>query len=142
GWRLGDWDASRLLAHFQEWGFHRFADQVRVDAREVQQGVLFALDAVADDSAAPQAPQRPQASWGATFHLVDTPAKFEPFLKELKKQKRFALDLETTGLQPRQSAIVGYAFCWREGEAWYLAVRGPAGEPVLDPDKTLAALRP
>src|SRR5205085_11040278 len=28
-WRLGDWDAPRLLALFQEWGFHRFADQVR-----------------------------------------------------------------------------------------------------------------
>jgi DNA polymerase-1 len=34
------------------------------------------------------------------------------------------------------------AFCWKPGEAWYLAVRGPAGEPTCDPAKTLAQLKP
>ena len=55
----------------------------------------------------------------------------------LQKQKRFAVDLETTSLEPRRAEIVGLAFSWQAGEAWYLAVRGPAGEPVLDPATTL-----
>ena len=38
------------------------------------------------------------------------------FLKELKKQKRFAIDLETTHLDPRRSNIVGLAISWQEGE--------------------------
>ena len=139
--RLGDWDAPRLLTLFQEWGFHRFADQVRPQARGVQQGALFALDADPEELPAAVTPTRPQAPWDATYHLVNTPAQFEQFLKALKKQKRLALDLETTGLEPRRSDIVGYAFSWQEGEAWYLAVRGPEGEPVLDPQQTLAALR-
>src|SRR5207245_2095563 len=28
-WRLQDWDATKLLALFREWGFRGFADEVR-----------------------------------------------------------------------------------------------------------------
>ena len=37
---------------------------------------------------------------------------------------------------------MGWAICWRVGEAWYLAVRGPEGAATLDPKETLEALRP
>jgi DNA polymerase-1 len=63
-------------------------------------------------------------------------------LRELKKQKRFAFDLETTSLQPWDAKIVGWALCWKPGEAWYLAVRGPDGSRLLDPEQTLEKLRP
>jgi DNA polymerase-1 len=177
-WRLQDWDAARLLALFREWGFHRFADQVRaaggnrpsaigppggeagasvtVDSPSVQ-GELFPYGAnVAGDVAPPTEPadsrqpiaeSRPPAAdrmplAGCRYELVNTPEEYRTFLKALRKQKRFAIDLETTSLEPRRADVVGYAVCWQPGEAWYLAVRGPAGEPVLDPDRTLAELRP
>jgi DNA polymerase-1 len=92
------------------------------------QGELFA-DAAPDN-------------WKATYHLVDTQANFDAFLKDLRKQKRIAIDLETTDLDPRKAEIVGYAITWKPGEAWYLAVRGPEGSPLLDPDATREALRP
>src|SRR5205807_387391 len=84
----------------------------------------------------------PPDNWKATYHLVDTPRKFQTFLRALKKQKRIAVDLETTSLEPRRAEIVGYAFSWQAGEGWYLPVRGPAGAALLDPDKTLEQLRP
>jgi DNA polymerase I len=60
------------------------------------------------------------------------------FLAELKKQKRFVFDLETTGLDPVcASEIVGYAFCWQPGTAYYLPVRGPEEDARLDPAATL-----
>src|SRR5205823_11923009 len=31
---------------------------------------------------------------------------------------------------------------WKPGEAWYLAIRGPEGEPLLPEAQTLAALKP
>jgi DNA polymerase-1 len=37
---------------------------------------------------------------------------------------------------------VGYSFAFAPGEAYYVPVRGPAGESVLDPNETLASLRP
>src|SRR5207302_9653304 len=49
---------------------------------------------------------------------------------------------ETTSLEPRRARIVGMAFCWKEAEAWYLPLRGPAGEKVLDEETTLRALQP
>ena len=41
-----------------------------------------------------------------------------------------------------QAEIVGFAFCWRAGEAWYLPLRGPQGSALLDTPSTLARLRP
>src|SRR5262249_14670457 len=102
---------------------------------------LFPFGANADGAAA-ATPASASVAWNGEYHLVDTPKKFADFLKKLKKQKRFAVDLETTSLEPLSSEIVGFAFCWQEGEAWYVAVRGPGDRPHLDPDDTLEALRP
>jgi DNA polymerase-1 len=146
GWRLQAPDVPRCLALFREWGFHRFADDLRALARKTpeQQGELFPSpvrsERTPDNNDA--VPRRIRPHWKATYHLVDTPAKFDAFLGELRGQKRIAIDLETTGLGPRESEIVGYALCWRSGEAWYLPVRGPEGSPLLDPADTLARLRP
>ncbi|MGL6096632.1 MAG: DNA polymerase, partial [Fimbriiglobus sp.] len=85
----------------------------------------------------------PEDPWGATtYHLVDTPEKFAGFLTNLRKQPRFAFDLETTALDPLRANIVGFAVCWEAGTAYYLPVRGPAGAAVLDPTTTLAAFKP
>ncbi len=78
----------------------------------------------------------------AGYELVDTPDKFKRFLAELEKQPGFVFDLETTGLDPLRCEIVGYAFCWEAGTAYYLPVRAPENEDRLDPDSTLAALKP
>ncbi len=116
------------------------------------QGSLFGED----DGGCVAGPKPPQATnqriqgtgnapygyWQATYHLVDTPEKFQAFYQELVQQPRIALDLETTNLEPRRAEIVGLAFCWKPGEAWYLAVRAPEGEPALDPKQTLEQLRP
>jgi DNA polymerase-1 len=82
-------------------------------------------------------------TWGPLdYQTVDTPAKFKTFLAALKKQARVTFDLETTSLDPLRGKIVGYAFSWREKSAFYLPVRGPDGSQLLDPDATLAALKP
>ncbi len=162
GWRLRDWDAPRLLALFQEWGFRSFADLVRS-----QSSVVRSEEAA---TATPEVPvldarQDELFPYGANvqkgdelgvdhglrttdqglrthgvYHLVDTPAKFEDFYRQLRQQQRFAVDLETTTLDPTHSEIVGFAFSWQAGEAWYLPVRAPEGEAALDPESTLKQL--
>jgi DNA polymerase-1 len=172
GWRLQEWDAPRLLALFKEWGFRSFGDQVRSasavggrpavetsettpgnDGASNTQGELFPFganlpntksnpDQSGSESDSGSGSGASSGTWRATYHLVDTPEKLEAFLKQLGKQKRFAMDLETTGLDPLRSDIVGLAFSWRAEEAWYLAVRGPEGAPLLHPVETLDRLRP
>ncbi len=76
------------------------------------------------------------------YDTVDTEVDFNRFLAELKQQKSFVFDLETTGLDPLHDPIVGYSFCWEKGVAYYLPVRAPNEEAALNPDATLAALKP
>ena len=143
-WRIQPWNGPKLLELFRTWGFRGFADQVRATIKDVPvekpssivQGSLFAGDC-AEIAAAPAV-----ADWPHEYHLVNNPASFAVFLTQLKKQKRFAIDLETTSLNPQQADIVGIAICWKAAEAWYLALRGPQGEMVLDADETLRQLRP
>ncbi len=78
----------------------------------------------------------------AGYELVDTPERFDAFLRELTAQRAFVFDLETTGLDPLQCEIVGYAICWEPHRAYYLPVRAPASDAKLDPIATLAALKP
>src|SRR5262249_60152762 len=84
----------------------------------------------------------PADTWKYDYTCVDTPRAWNSFLAQLKKQKRFAVDLETTGLDPIASEIVGYAFCWQAGEGWYVPVRGPERDKKLDPATVLKDLKP
>ena len=61
-----------------------------------------------------------------------------------RSRSLISVDTETTHIMPRWAEIVGYSFAWQPGEAFYVPVRGPAGETVLDPAATLdsAAARP
>jgi DNA polymerase-1 len=80
-------------------------------------------------------------TWKHDYRLVNDEVGFMSFLADLSKQTRFAIDLETTSLEPHSAQIVGAAICWKAGEAYYLAFRGPAGEKVLS-EEQLARLKP
>ena len=49
-----------------------------------------------------------------------TEAAFNKWIKKLKKNKIFALDLETTSLRPVQARAVGISFSFNTGEACYI----------------------
>ena len=92
---------------------------------------------------APAEPAPPADGWDySRYETVDTAEKFDAFLANLKKQTAFVFDLETAGLDPVHDPVVGYSFCWEKSVAYYLPVRAPAEDPQLDPDATLAALKP
>jgi len=117
--KLGLFDSRKALDLCGQFGFHRIAEEVRQ-----------------------LLPPPPPAEWKHDYKLVSTPEGFAQFLTVLKNQKRFSFDTETTSVHPRLAEVVGYAFGFAPGEAYYLAVRGPAGEPLLDPKETLLALKP
>ncbi|MBY0522946.1 MAG: DNA polymerase I [Gemmataceae bacterium] len=157
-WSLQEPDVEALLPMFREFGFRSFADQVRSaalsrvgvavtvpDDSTPVQGELFPFGANTTHGEPVPVKSNGHAKagpWQATYRLVDSPKKLDAFEKRLRKQHRIAVDLETTSLEPRRAEIVGLAFCWKEGEGWYLPVRGPEGTALLDPMKTLERLRP
>lgn len=88
-----------------------------------------------------QLPQ-PASCDAFTTHLIDTPEAFEAFLTQLRGQKLFSFDTETTSVRPRWAKLVGMSFAWSDGEAWYVPLRAPPGERCLELHATLRALKP
>jgi len=54
------------------------------------------------------------------YVLVDTKKKRADLIKKLAKQKTFAFDTETTGLDSNNTEIVGMSFSFKEHEAYYV----------------------
>ena len=54
------------------------------------------------------------------YHLADTPHKQRQLFAALAAQPRFCFDTETTSLDRFAAKLLGIAFCWQAGEAWYL----------------------
>ncbi len=57
------------------------------------------------------------------YILIDDDKKFEKFFKELKAQKEFTFDTETTGFNPLTADLLGISFSWKKGEAYYLRIQ-------------------
>jgi len=57
------------------------------------------------------------------YELVDTEEEYQKFIEELKKQKEFAIDTETTSTKAVEADLVGIGFCWEEGCAYYLPIK-------------------
>ena len=83
-------------------------------------------------------PSLPPRHW----EVIETTEALAAFVDQLRQQPRFCLDLETTGLDPRSARIVGWAFCWQAGTAYYLPTRGPLGSMLLNEVEVIAALKP
>ncbi|MEX1223371.1 MAG: DNA polymerase, partial [Pirellulales bacterium] len=118
--RLGGLNPDACEKLFQEFGFRGLTEKV-VSLGERQ--------------------HVPQA-WEADYQLVSTRQGLDELVARLQQQSLLSVDLETTHRSPRWAEIVGYAFAFEPGEAYYVAVRGPQGETELDPQETLEQLRP
>ncbi len=54
------------------------------------------------------------------YHLVDTKDKRTKLIAALVQQKEYCFDTETTGLEVVEAKLVGMAFSYKVGEAWYV----------------------
>lgn len=120
--RLSEPNYPRLLELFEDFGFRRYADEMRS----------------ADSAARIKDARDTERKW----KTVDTPEKFNSFLESLKEQTRFCMDLETTSLNPMEADIVGWAFCWETDDGYYLPVDGPPGSQLLAAETVIEGLRP
>ncbi len=117
--RPGNVDTMGAEAFFERMNFRGLADQmgrVNLASRETQ--------------------------WQAEYHCVDTPAKLQQLVEQLRRQRVIAVDTETTSLRPRDADLVGYSFAWTPGQAYYVPVRSPEGDAAIDPQVVAEALRP
>jgi DNA polymerase I len=65
-----------------------------------------------------------------TYYLVDNDLAVESLAIELSMQPAFCFDTETTGLDVRDSALVGIAFSWMAHEAYYMPLSADREEAI------------
>jgi DNA polymerase-1 len=133
-------DKAKVAQVFTELGFSRLLSQL---------GLSPSGDAAPESAKATPAPTSPDRKGGGTpaivnfgepasakttahdYQLIDTPRNFDAFLRELKEQKIFAVDTETTAILPMRAGLVGMSFCWEPHKAFYLPVKAPLGAQHL-----------
>lgn len=121
--RVGGIDHEQLGALFQDYGFRSLGQR--------------AAELDGHTSTGQAKVERPAGE----YHLVNTVDALERLVAELATSPLLSVDTETTDLNPRAAEIVGYAFSTKPGEGYYVAVRGPAEDTVIDPELAADKLR-
>jgi len=146
-----NWSAAEPI--FRELGFRRLLDQLPAAARAKNDTANATTPAAPDVAAAsnPQtqshapasslfeqssatpapaisAISRPEVAElsqpeGGDYRLVNTPENLAELAAELARQPEFALDTETTAINPIDAELVGTSFAWKPGQAYYVPVR-------------------
>ena len=123
---IKEFDKEKLGGIFTELGFNRLLTQLGLAGEKAAEKPRAEYLA-------------PRFTWGSDsktvghdYRLVDTQEKFDGFLPELKKQKLFAIDTETTSIQAMRADLVGISFSWKEHTGYYLPVKAPLGTKHLD----------
>ncbi|MGH2447834.1 MAG: DNA polymerase I [Chloroflexota bacterium] len=93
--------------------------------------------------------EQTERSSGAQLHaardlkvrLVRTPEELGALVDALRRAEEFAVDTESTSVDPLAASLVGLSFASRAGEGWYVPVGHVEGEQ-LPVEVVLEALRP
>ena len=122
---LSEFDKEKLGQIFGELGFNRLMTQLKIP------GTSNNLFDTAPNIDVPATIKTVKHS----YKLIDTEEKLNDFTAELKKQKIFAFDTETTSIHPSRAELVGMSFCWEKHKAFYLPIKGPMGSQCPDAAK-------
>ncbi len=145
---LSEPDRPKLAELFTELGFSRLVTQLDL-AKYLPQGA--GATAAAQPSSFVPRPSSVVAELGEPasvdttdhdYQLIDTPERFDGLLKELKEQKLFAIDTETTSIDAMRAELVAISFSWEAHKAFYLAFKAPLGSQHLDIEQIRPKLGP
>jgi len=118
-------DREKLTRLFSELGFSRLITQLGLAADQPEgTKTSTARQKKFDQPASAKTVEH-------RYHLIDTEKEFDNFVAELKNQRLFAIDTETTHISPMQAELVGLSFCFKPHEAFYLPVKAPMGRKHL-----------
>lgn len=156
--RVGRLRAEVLGELCREAGFRQLAVRLSTLAKRFAVGQVSNLSQSASDTASDSATEVlegspaearqdrletcPTEEWHAAYSAVTSLEELSRLVAEMAQQKQIVLDTETTCVLPRWAEIVGYSFCWKAGEAYYVPVMAPPGEPRLDAAAVRDMLRP
>jgi DNA polymerase-1 len=131
---------QRVRPIFDELGFRKLQEQLPAGSAAGEPDAAQITNATVpppriDAAAALREPR------GGDYRPVNTPDAFARLVEELAGQAEFAVDTETTGVNPIDCDLVGVSLAWEVGRAVYVPVRSVYGN-VLSLDAVRAKLGP
>lgn len=133
-----DFDKAKATDIFQRFEFRSLMGRLLklVEGKNKSDGTVGAGLAPAQGRS-----QEPPLQDNTKYTLINTQDSFDKFFTELKKQKEFAVDTETTSLNAMESDLVGISFSWKSGTGYYIPVGHTTGEQ-LKKDFVIEKLKP
>src|SRR3989339_237210 len=111
--KFGDFDKNKVLEVFQKFEFNSLINKIPNSDNAV------ALRATGTDVV----PDNTSTKSKKDYQLIDDLKTFEIFLSKLKKEKLFAFDTETEGLDTINDQILGCSFAWKADQGFYLNLK-------------------
>lgn len=140
-----NYDRARMLALLQQLEFRSLLG--RLPGAETASSVLPAAPSAGQQLSlfgepAPAQPQPPVVVPGLGDYRLADEAELARLAAQLGAASGVAVDTETTATDAMLADLVGISITDREGVAWYVPVRAPAGEPVVPLPTVLRCLGP
>lgn len=126
---VGSYDEPAIREYFKKFEFRSLLKELpELPGFQLNEGLFANPEIKAIEEAATEAVNAAEEERKAQFayNLVQTDEDIAALVADLKKQKVFAFDTETTGLDPLQDDLVGISFSWEEGTGYYV----PCGTKV------------
>jgi DNA polymerase-1 len=117
--RVGGINRAEVLALCSEFGFRRLSERIT--------GMSVA-----------EAP----SAWQSQYQTVESAPQLEELVRTMQSQSRIAIAIESSSTSPRWAELIGIAFAWQEGSAYYVPVRALAGDLHIPPADVVATLKP
>lgn len=117
--RPGDYDAPQVAQLCSDYGFRGLGDRAKqlTDAKPVEK-----LD--------------------ANYEVVTSLERLAEIVQQISNAKQLSVDTETTSVNPRAAKLVGVSLAHIVGQAYYIPIRAPEGDPHLEESAVLDCLRP
>lgn len=121
-------DEDRLVELYTELEFKTFINRLKGESaaspasKEPAAAVQFDLFATEPAAELETSSMADIQTTPHSYYLADTAEKQIALCEQLLREKSFAFDTETEGLDPLTAALVGMSFAIREQEAWYVPV--------------------
>ena len=122
--KFGTYDAKKALEFLREMEFKSLFDKLPRPLLRSDESQSYAGQAeiVSDNS---------KLELNKKYHLVDTQEKLDKLVKELKQQKGFAVDTETTSQKEVEADLLGISVSFKKSEAYYVPISHNSTRPPL-----------
>lgn len=125
--KFGDFDKNKVLEVFQKFEFNSLLNKIpgnnAASLRATDTSANQKKDTDLNSADNIVAHQATTSGADKDYKLIDDLKSFETFLAKLKKEKLFAFDTETEGLDTINDQILGCSFSWKADQGFYLNLK-------------------